>query len=177
MQGHKNGQGSFLERLFGLGGRKQYITITLPFEKAFRGGLTVIRVPGGRPVRVDLPEGIRSGYTIHIKDISGPPLQVRFKVTPDKRYKMMNNNLVMKEPLTVGTLEAILGGSHQLSHPSGTQVSITIPPGTQPGDLLRVRGKGVRGGDMVVKAAVTIPSLSVAQRKALYQAASANGLM
>ncbi len=170
--------GSWFSKLFGDMEYKRRITKTLSFEKAFRGGPVTILVPQDKPVRVTLPEDIRDGYAIRIKDVTGPPLHVTFKVAPHESFRMKGNDLVSAETLQVGAMAAMLGKTFQVAHPSGTPVSVTVPPGTQPGATLRVRGKGVRGGDMVLKVSVLIPNdLTIPQRKALHHAAKAAGLL
>ncbi len=168
---------SWLDWLFGKSAQERCVTVELSLEQAFRGGPVTIPVPQGKPVRVTLPEGVRDGYTIRIKDISGPPLLVRFKVVPHKKFKMQGNDLLLKDPLRVGALDAMLGGTCHVAHPAGKPVSVIIPPGTQPEATLRVRGKGVRGGDMILKVQILVPTdLTTQQRKVLHQAAKAAGL-
>ena len=171
------GRGGFFEWLFGAQERARRITVTLPFKKAFRGGPTKVKVSPEKTVRVTLPEGVRDGYTIRIKDVAGPPLHVRFKVKPHKSFKMRGDDLIVTTKLKVGVMEAMLGAVHQVAHPSGTPVTVRVPPGTQPGTRLRLRGKGVREGDMVVQVQVRVPTdLTAPQRKALEQAAKATGI-
>lgn len=47
--------------------------------------------------------------------------------------------------LSVEFLEAVSGGSKRLTLPDGQMLDIKIPPGTQEGDILRLRGKGEPG--------------------------------
>ena len=170
--------GSWLSWLFSELEPRRNIVMKLPFEKAFRGGPVIINVPKGKPVRVVLPEGIQDGYTIRIKDISGPPLQITFKTLAHKAFRVQGDDLIRTKPLTVDVLSAIVGRTLQVDHPGGDPVPVVIPPGTQPGEIIRVPGKGLRGGDMVLKVRVRIPrNLTEAQRSTLRQAAEATGLL
>lgn len=47
--------------------------------------------------------------------------------------------------LKVEFLEAVIGGSKRLTLPDGQMLDVKIPPGTQDGDILRLRGKGEAG--------------------------------
>ncbi len=47
--------------------------------------------------------------------------------------------------LTLGFLDAINGGKHQLTLPDGSNLDVTIPPGISDGQVLRLRGKGRPG--------------------------------
>jgi DnaJ-class molecular chaperone len=62
--------------------------------------------------------------------------------------------------LTIPFLEAALGGTRQLVLPDGDKVEITIPPGVDDGQVLRMRGKGHAGwnggppGDALIEISV-----------------------
>jgi DnaJ-class molecular chaperone len=47
--------------------------------------------------------------------------------------------------LTLDFLDAVNGGTKQLSLPDGSVLDVTIPPGTRDGQILRLRGKGRPG--------------------------------
>ncbi|MGB3541774.1 DnaJ C-terminal domain-containing protein, partial [Rubrivirga sp.] len=64
----------------------------------------------------------------------------------------------------------------------GHTIKVHIPPGTQPGERLRLRGQGVettaRRGDLFVEVQVTVPrQLTDEQREALSEAARGVGLL
>ena len=72
--------------------------------------------------------------------------------------------------------QAILGDTVEIPLISGTKARIKIEPGTQPGKVLRLRGKGlpaVQGygygtGDLVVKISVYIPEhVNVQEKQAI----------
>ncbi len=60
--------------------------------------------------------------------------------------------------VTVPFTEACLGGKHRISLPDGRAIDITIPPGTEDGHRLRLRGKGAPGpagpGDLLLTVVV-----------------------
>ncbi len=168
----------WLSWLFGDPATMRRIRLTLPFQRAFRGGPVTIPVPREGPVRVTLPEGVKSGYSIRIRDVNGPPLQVTFEVATHKAFRMDGNDLILKVPLKVPVIKAVLGGSCQVAHPSGKPITVRIPAGMQPGTTLRVPNKGAAGGDMVAPVKITIPeSLTATQRRILRQAAESAGLL
>ena len=80
---------------------------------------------------------------------------------------------------TITALDALLGTDRVITTPYGTRVKLAIPSGTQPGEKLRLRGKGVdrgdRKGDLYVEVNVTVPTLTDAQRDALREAAQQAG--
>ena len=76
--------------------------------------------------------------------------------------------------LKIDFVQAALGDTVELELPGGTMHELHIPEGTQPGDVITVRGKGVshlhsqRQGDLKVIIQVSIPKkLSKRQRDIL----------
>jgi curved DNA-binding protein len=59
-------------------------------------------------------------------------------------------------PIRVGVVEAVLGGRVAVVTPQGT-VRLTLPPGTDSGTRLRLKGKGKSGGDLYVEVKIVVP--------------------
>jgi molecular chaperone DnaJ len=131
-----------------------------------------------RTLRVDVPAGIDDGQRIrlsgrgHAGEHGGPAgdLYVLVHVAPDERFVRDGDDLVTA--LDVPAPLAALGAT--LSAPSlDGEVDVEIEPGTQPGSILTVSGKGMprlrrpgRHGDLRVVVNVVIPrKLSKEQRR------------
>ena len=90
----------------------------------------------------------------------------------DPRFERDGADLWRSEllPLT----DAVLGTTLQVPTMDG-QASVTVPPGTQPDSLLRLRGKGLpefgggAHGDLYVRMLLQVPQQLSPQEKALYQ--------
>lgn len=119
-----------------------------------------------RQLRARIPVGVQDGATIRLKgqgepgDTGGPPgdLIVHVHVTPHPRFSRRGNDLAVTVPMTYS--EAVLGADlvvPTLDEP----VTLRVAPGTQSGQTLRVRGRGVpmgkRAGDLLVTVSVTVP--------------------
>lgn len=61
----------------------------------------------------------------------------------------------MRLSLPITLQEAILGGKITIPMPSG-DVSLKIPAGTNTGQTLRLKGKGLDGGDLYVSPVITL---------------------
>jgi len=91
-------------------------------------------------------------------------------VLPDARYALQGVDLTTEVKLDLFT--AVLGGSATVSTPSG-DVRLTIPAGTQPGQKIRLAGRGLpklknnqEFGDLYALIKVEIPrKLTDKQRK------------
>jgi molecular chaperone DnaJ len=131
-----------------------------------------------RTLRVDVPPGIADGQRIrlsgrgHAGEHGGPPgdLYVLVNVAPDERFVRDGDDLVTA--LDVPAPLAALGAT--LTAPSlDGEVDVELEPGTQPGAILTVPGKGMprlrrpgRNGDLRVVVNVVVPrKLSKEQRR------------
>lgn len=168
------------------GTRDAEAVLRLPFEDALRGGPREVTLPGGETVRLNVPKGVRPGTRLRLPD-RGPDrggargdLYVTVEVEPDPRFRREGNDLYTTE--RVSAVEAMLGTSRTVRTPYGTSVRLKIPPGTQPGRSLRLRGQGVQTekgtGDLYVGVAVTVPEhLGAEARRELKAWAETHGLL
>ena len=58
-------------------------------------------------------------------------------------------------PISVG--EAVLGTKVDVPTLDGTRLSVKVPPGTSSGARLRLRGKGIKGGDQFIEVKIVVP--------------------
>jgi molecular chaperone DnaJ len=145
------------------------------------------RVADHRTLRVTVPAGVDTGIVLRLSDRGaagprgGPPgdLYVHLDVRPDARFTRKGNDLVHE--LHVSTAQAALGVHLGLTTLDGEE-EVAVPPGTQTGRVVRIRGRGVpdvngRGrGDLVVEIVVDTPtSLSPTEERLLRELAAARG--
>jgi molecular chaperone DnaJ len=132
------------------------------------------------PVSVTVPAGATSGGKLRFKGkgepgMNGGPNGDLYVITHIKRhhyYSREGADVVLELPISIA--EAALGAEVRVPAPDGTRVKLKVPPGTQPGKIFRIRGKGaphLKGtgnGDLKVKAHLIVPKdLSAEQRSAL----------
>jgi curved DNA-binding protein len=113
--------------------------VTVPLRVEDRSG-------GARTLDVRVPEGITDGGKLRLREQGGPgsppgDIILTVEVLPGKNLERDGTNLRMKLPVTA--LEAYRGGPIDVPTPWGP-VTMKLPPGTQNGQTLRVRDKGVR---------------------------------
>ncbi len=156
------------------------------------GAGTVIKNPckscgGGGAVRkrktvqVTVPPGIASGMNLRLPNEgdAGDPgapaghLFVQVNVAPDDFFQRVGNDVHVRVPISVAL--AALGGEISVPTVKG-EVQLKIPAGTQPGDKLVMRGKGIKGvntstaGSQVVHMEVEVPKTLSPKVKELMQA-------
>ena len=125
-------------------------------------------MPGTGRIPVRIPPGVDTGAQIRVpgEGHAGPDpagrgdLVVVTRVRPHAFFTRKGDHLCCEVPVTVP--EAALGARIQLPTPGGPVV-VTVPAGTQSGQVLRIRGRGCprrdRGGrgDLLVATRVVIP--------------------
>ncbi len=134
-------------------------------------------------IEVQIPKGVDNGMVVTVpgkgnagrRNGTSGDLQVLIEVAEHKDFLRQDKNLVYNLLLDVPT--AILGGSVEVPTLDG-RAKLTIEPGTQPGKVLRLRGKGLPSvqrydyttGDLIVHVSVYIPeTLTKEERHTLEQ--------
>lgn len=132
-------------------------------------------------IRLRIPAGVESGSRLRSAGNGeaglrgGPPgdLYVVLHVKPHEIFQREGDDLYCEVPVSM--VQAALGGEIEVPTLDG-KATIKIPPGTQPGTMFRLKGKGVKNvqgygqGDLHVRINVEIPSrLTAAQRAKLQE--------
>ncbi|KAJ2158049.1 mdj1 protein precursor [Coemansia sp. RSA 552] len=136
------------------------------------------RVRERKTIPIDIPPGCDNGMRIRLQGLGDAPVEgegpagdlyVRVRVLPSKVFRRKGSDIYYDVELPLTT--AILGGTKRVPTVDG-DVEVTIRPGTQPGDELRLRSKGVRKinssarGDQFLNLNVKLPtSLTKKQRE------------
>jgi len=157
----------------------------LSFKDSVTGVSQKIEVPnykdgkqeGKRDVTADIPAGVEDGMVLEMRGQGEQMangrhgnLHIRVSVTPHKLFRKEGRNLVMDKSVLLS--EALLGSSFEVEMLDDKKITIDIPAGLQPGDILRVRGRGVgakhSAGDLLIVTRIQIPKkLSKESKKAV----------
>ncbi len=126
-----------------------------------------------------IPKGVREGQSIRLagqrqagsrKDLAGDLyLRVRFAQHPD--YRIEGIDLIYELELAAG--KAVLGSEANVPTPDG-QVELRIPAGTQGGQKLRLKGRGMPNGadargDLYVQVEIVLPKTLTEEERALWE--------
>ena len=147
--------------------------IEVSLDEAFHGAQkpVVLQLNGTRRrLDVTIPKGVRDGQRIRLPGaLDGEDLFLTVQLKADPRFERRGDDLVaeVSMPLT----EALLGGIIQVPTMDGS-VEMTVPAGTQPGQVFRLRGQGMPKrdggrGDELVRVRVALPTDLSDREKAL----------
>ena len=131
-------------------------------EEAFHGTTRLVEVEGKR-YEVKLPRGVDSGSRVRLsgKGPGGLDVVVSVRVASHRVYVRRGADLERELPVTLR--EALLGAEIPLATLKG-RILLTIPAGTQPGRVIRLKGQGMPkmkdegAGDLYVKVRVALPA-------------------
>jgi molecular chaperone DnaJ len=130
-------------------------------------------------LRVSIPAGTESGATKLVPGAGNKPrpdrapgdLELTINVAPHPFFRRTGDDVVCAVPVTFA--HAALGGEVEVPTLDG-KGKLRVPPGTQPGTVLRIKGKGIphRGGlgrgDQRVEVTIEVPTqLTGRQRQIL----------
>jgi DnaJ-class molecular chaperone len=147
-------------------GQDTQYRLAVPFLDAARGAKTRITLPDGKALEVTIPEGARDGQTLRLRGKgelgfgAGRPgdAYITLDVTPNPDFERDGDDIVVT--LSISIDEAILGGKVPVNTVSGA-VNVTVPPGANSGQVLRLKGRGVKGrsgkGDQRVTLRIVSP--------------------
>ena len=103
-----------------------------------------------KTLRVDIPAGVDDGVQLRVRGegeaVQGGEagdLYIQIRVTPDARFTREGTTIYSEKK--IGFTQAALGDTVTVDVVDG-KVDLTIPQGTQSGEQLRLKGKGVSGG-------------------------------
>jgi molecular chaperone DnaJ len=133
-----------------------------------------------RQIQVSIPPGVDDGITIRVSgqgepgEFNGPPgnLYITLDVQPHTYFKRRNIDIILE--LKINVAQATLGDTVTVPTLDGDR-QITIPAGTQPGAIFRLRGLGVpqlRGngrGDELIVTQVAIPKRLNDEQRELFK--------
>jgi molecular chaperone DnaJ len=127
-------------------------------------------------IEIKVPKGVENGVTLRVSgkgnydkdNDSYGDLYLKIYVKKHKQFEVDESDLHMS--LNINFISAILGDEVEFKHFNKT-LSLKIPQGTQPGTVLRLRGKGLPYfnydgfGDLYVKINIEIPKKTSKEQK------------
>lgn len=120
-------------------------------------------------IQIDIPQGIDDNDSVRYPGLApdGMDLVINYRIRPEPGWQRNGQDITTE--IAVPLYDLILGGQATVRDVRGRDLLLTIPPGTQPGTILRMRGQGIppstipgkstnRVGDVMVRVSAKMPS-------------------
>lgn len=166
------GTGSFFEDLFGQHGARGtgvdadiHYKLDVDFLEAAKGAKKRVHMEDGKKLDITIPEGIKHGQKLRLKgqgrkihggprgDVQGDAF-VEVSIRAHKTFTRKGNDVYADLP--IGIHEAVLGAKVQVETVHGP-VKMSVPKATDSGTQLRLKGKGIKGGNHYAKVKIVMP--------------------
>lgn len=132
-----------------------------------------------KSIETNIPGGVRNGATLRLAGKGSPgangkpagDLYLKIRIRPHPKFTTSGDNL--ETEISIAPWQAVLGAKVQVPTIDG-QVEMTIPPDTQNGSRLRLRGQGLNKrkggkGDLFVRLKVVLPNKASDKERELYE--------
>lgn len=161
-RGMRGGRGA----RFSMRGSDAQYRLDVDFLDAVNGTKTRITLPDGGTLDVTIPPGVADGQVLRLRGKGNPGIGegepgdalIEIHVRPHPVFKREGNDIVVEVPITFD--EAVLGGKIEVPTIGG-RVFATVPPGSNTGQTLRLKGRGIKtkgsAGDQLVKLSIILP--------------------
>lgn len=152
---------------FAMRGTDAQYRLEIDFLEAVNGAKKRITLPDGGTLDVTIPGGVQQGQVMRLKGKGMPGMGgaepgdalVEILVRPHPVFTREGDDILVEVPITFD--EAVLGGKVEVPTITGN-VFATVPPGSNTGKTLRLKGRGIKRkggkhGDELVKLIVVMP--------------------
>ena len=153
-------------------GRDHRYTLMVSFVDAAQGGPQRINLPDGGELNVTIPPGTEAGQTLRLRGKGGagtPPGDALIDIQVGTHPQFRRDGANIELDLPVQFRDAILGARVTVPTLTGA-VTMAVPPGSDSGTRLRLRGKGIPAigtspaGDLYATIRITIGPVDDALR-------------
>lgn len=127
-----------------------------------RRPVSIATPQGTSTIEIEIPLGVNDGDTVRYAGLApgGGDLAIQFRIHPDPRWSRDGLDIVIDETISIWDL--VLGTDLSITDIVGKNLTVKVPPQTQPRSILRLRGHGLKTasgavGDLLVKISVKLP--------------------
>ncbi len=144
-------------------------------------------VQASENIEIFIPRGVKDGEVLKMTGkgeasfYGGTPgdLYIKIQVIPHEIFSRQGDDIVMQLPISLS--QAILGSTVEINSLDGI-IKLKVPEGTQPGDVLKLRGKGAFSasgygrGDLLIEIKVDLPRKTSKKVKEIIEELKKEGL-
>lgn len=141
------------------------MTLWITLADVARGGRQTVSVGtqhGTQAIEIEIPQGINDGDSVQYPGLApgGADLIIQYRIHAHPGWQRQGPNLILEQEVNIW--DCILGSNITIRDLLQNQLTVTVPPRTQPGTMMRLRGRGLPqrhgpAGDLFVRVQVSIP--------------------
>jgi DnaJ-class molecular chaperone len=154
---------------FTMRGMDYRYNLEITFLEAVNGAKKRVQFPDNETLDISVPAGVETGQTLRLKHKGGPgagrgepgDALIELKVMPHPLFDREGDNIVLEVPVALS--EAVLGARVEVPTIGG-RVTVAVPKGASSGQVLRLRGKGIKNsrtgvhGDQLITLKIVLPA-------------------
>ena len=162
----RRGQGG----AFTMRGMDYRYNLEISFLEAVNGVKKRVQFPDNETLDITVPAGVESGQTLRLRHKGGPgagrgepgDALIELKVQTHPLFSRDGDNIALELPISLN--EAVLGARVEVPTIGG-RVTVAVPQGASSGQVLRLRGKGVKNnrsgarGDQLITLKIVLPAV------------------
>ncbi len=153
---------------FTMRGMDYRYNLEITFLEAVNGTKKRVQFPDNETLDISVPSGVETGQTLRLKHKGGPgagrgepgDALIELRVQPHPLFGRDGDNIILEVPISLD--EAILGARVEVPTIGG-RVTVAVPKGASSGQVLRLRGKGIKNsrtgvhGDQLITLKIVLP--------------------
>jgi DnaJ-class molecular chaperone len=130
--------------------------VDIPFVTAAMGGPVTLQFDG-KELSVKIPPGVEQGQVLRIQGQApgGGDLLVRLRIQSHPYFRREGKEVILETPISLS--EAVQGAKIDVPTLDGARLTVKVPAGTSSGTRLRLRGRGIAGGDQYIEIKIIVP--------------------
>lgn len=154
---------------FTMRGMDYRYNLEISFLEAVNGTKKRVQFPDNETLDISVPSGVETGQTLRLKHKGGPgagrgepgDALIELKVMPHPLFDRDGDNITLEVPISLS--EAVLGARVEVPTIGG-RVTVAVPKGASSGQVMRLRGKGIKNsrtgahGDQLITLKIVLPA-------------------
>ncbi len=135
---------------------------------AAQGGRITLGIDD-REIEVKVPPGVDEGQRLRVagQGPNGADVYVKLHIEPHPYFRREGKDLILEAPISAP--EAMLGTRIEVPTLGGERLTVKAPAGASSGARLRVRGRGVAGGDLFIELKIVAPAAADGRERELIE--------
>jgi curved DNA-binding protein len=141
---------------------------TLPFETAALGGRITIAFDD-HEIEVKVPPGVENGQRLRVpgQGPGGADLYVKIQIQPHPYFRREGKDILLESPISA--VEAMLGTKIEVPTLDGARLTVKVPAGASSGGRLRLRGRGIAGGNQYIEIKIVAAAAAEGRQRELIE--------